>query len=78
MKWEKVFDLPCGCKRIPQHVRKATILVQRWDDLCTEHQARKVPPGQVSEVQKQIAQEQQIHEELRAMALERIQAKVSV
>jgi hypothetical protein len=76
MRWAEIFNLPCGCKRHPAKSRKDAVLIQRWDDLCAEHQARKTPEGQVSEVQQKMQDEQKIQETIREMALERIEAKL--
>lgn len=68
MAWDKVFDLPCECKRVPE----GGVLVQRWSDICPMHQAEAVPE---TTVQAQIRGDILVQQELQAMARERLQAK---
>jgi hypothetical protein len=78
MKWEQVFDLPCGCKRVPKKGRKNSVLVQRWEDICPTHQAEHTQPGEETAVQKQMREEIKIQETIREMAVERINARKKV
>jgi hypothetical protein len=75
MSWSKVFDLPCGCVRHPQKSKKASVLIQRWEDVCETHRATRTPPGEESSVQKQMRQEQKIQERMRELAILDLQAK---
>jgi hypothetical protein len=68
MKWAEIFDLPCGCKRVPDQ----GVLVQRWEDICATHQSEAESE---TGAQKQMREGVLIAEELQEMALERLKAK---
>jgi hypothetical protein len=70
MSWEQIFNMPCGCKRNPGAATRGTVLVQTsLEEMCQEHRG---PADEVARLNKQIQNEIAIAEEMRAMAIERI------